>query len=169
MKGELMMNWLLLLFRDLSFTIWLGGLIAIDCIEAPARFRTPELTRAQIVAVGRQVFAAFNRAEILLGTFASVSSLLLILREEDDGFILSVCSYAAIACLCVMMLIALAQMFKLRPRLTELSRSLDLLNRGDGDPRFSEMRQLHRGYVALDVVKMAAGIVAVGFWSLARQ
>lgn len=105
----------------------------------------------------------------MLGIFASVSSLLLILGEEDEGFIRSACSYAAIACLCVMMLIALAQMFKRRPRLTELSRSLDLMNRDDGDPRFSEMRRLHRGYVALDIVKMAAGIVAVGFWSLARQ
>jgi uncharacterized membrane protein len=164
-----MTDWFLLLFRDLCFTIWLGGLIAIDCIEAPARFRTPELTRAQLVAVGRQVFAAFNRAEILLGTFAFVSSLLLILREEDARFICSVCSRAAISCLLVMMLIALAQMLKLRPRLTELSRSLDLMNRDDGDPRFSEMRRLHRGYVALDIVKMAAGIVAVGFWALARQ
>jgi hypothetical protein len=67
-----MTDWLVLLFRDLCFTIWLGGLIAIDCIEAPARFRTPGLTRAQLVAVGgRSSPRSF------------VSSLLLILREED--------------------------------------------------------------------------------------
>jgi uncharacterized membrane protein len=169
MVDQLMTEWLLILFRDLSFTVWLGGLIAIDCIEAPARFRTPELTRAQIVAVERQVFAAFNRAEILLGIFASVSSLLLILQEEDEGFIRSVCTHTAITCLCLMMLIALVQMFKLRPppdRVEPLARSGES---DGGDNRFAEMRRLHRGYIALDIVKMAAGIVTIGFWSLVRQ
>jgi hypothetical protein len=43
------------------------------------------------------------------------------------------------------------------------------MNRDDGDPRISEMQRLHRGYVALDIVKMAAGTIGVGFWSLTRQ
>jgi uncharacterized membrane protein len=162
------MDWVLLFVRDLNFAIWLGGLIAIDCIEAPARFRTPELDRNQIVAVGRQVFAAFNRAEILMGATLILVSLLLLLRADDGQFLDRLSGWMAIGCLCLMALIALVQFLKLRPRMVEISRSLDLVNRDESDPRHAEMRRLHRAYIALDIVKIAAGMVALGFWSVAR-
>ena len=162
------MDWILPLIREVSFTVWLGGLITIDCIETPARFRTPELTRAQIVAVGRQVFAAFNRAEVILGLLALSSTLLLILREDEARFIGSFRGRAPVVCICLMLILALAQSLKLRPRLAELSRKLDLADQDRSGPRFAEMRRLHRAYIAFDLLKIAAGLVALGFRSLAR-
>jgi hypothetical protein len=144
-------------------------LIAIDLIEAPARFRTPELNRNQIVAVGRQVFVAFNRAEILMGVTLMILSLWLLARADGAEFTDLISGRATLACIGVMSLIALAQFLHLRPRMTELSRALDLVHRDDADPRYAEMRRLHRLYVALDVAKMATGLVALGFWSLARS
>jgi uncharacterized membrane protein len=163
------MDWILLFVRDLNFAIWLGGLIAIDCIEAPARFRTPALDRNQIVAVGRQVFAAFNRAEILMGVTLMSVSLLLLLRSDGAKFLDFLSGWLTLACIGLMALIALVQFLKLRPRMTALSEALDLVNRDESDPRYAEMRRLHRVYIALDIMKMATGIVALGFWSLARS
>jgi uncharacterized membrane protein len=163
------MDWVLLFVRDLNFAIWLGGLIAIDCIEAPARFRTPELDRNQIVAVERQVFAAFNRAEILMGATLMLVSSLLLLRADGGKFLDWLSGWMAIGCLGLMALIALVQFLKLRPRMVEISRSLDLVNRDESDPRHAEMRRLHRAYIALDIAKIAAGMVALGFWSVARS
>jgi uncharacterized membrane protein len=163
-----MLDWVLLYARELHFTIWLGGLIVIDCIEAPARFRTPELNRNQIVAVGRQVFAAFNRAEIYLGTTLMTLSLLVWWRAEDAAFLAHASGRLSLLCIAVMTLIALVQFVKLRPRMTAISTALDLVERDERDPRYDEMRRLHRAYLALDIVKMAAGLIALGFWSLAR-
>jgi hypothetical protein len=53
--------------------------------------------------------------------------------------------------------------------MTELSQALDLVNLDESDPRHAEMRRLHRAYIALDIVKMATGIVVLGFRSLARS
>ncbi|MGH9934677.1 MAG: DUF4149 domain-containing protein [Blastocatellia bacterium] len=163
-----MTDWILLFIREVSFTIWLGGLIAIDCIETPSRFRTPELTRAQAVAVGRRVFAAFNRVEIFLGLLVLSSTLPLVLREDAARGAGSFHGRASVICVCLMLLPALAQLLKLRPRLTELSRTLDLAKQDRSGPLFAEMRRLHQAYIASDILKIAAGLVALGFRSLAR-
>src|SRR5262245_26321709 len=155
------MDWVLLFVRDLNLAIWLGGLIVIDCIEAPARFRTPGLDRNQIVAVGRQVFAAFNRAEILIGTTLMFVSILLALRADGLEFLELLARRVTIVCVGLMAMIALVQSLKLRPRMTKISQSLDLVNRDDSDPRYAEMSQLHRVYIALDIAKIATGLVVL--------
>jgi hypothetical protein len=127
------------------------------------------LDRNQIVAVGRQVFAAFNRAEILMGATLMLVSLVLLLRADGARFLDLVSGWMSIACLGLMALIALFQFLKLRPRMAEIGRTLDLINRDESDPRHAEIRRLHRAYIALDIAKIATGIVALGFWSLARS
>jgi hypothetical protein len=96
-------------------------------------------------------------------------SLLMLVRADGAEFLDFVSGRMTIACIGVMTLIALVQFLKLRPRMTEISRVVDLVNRDESDPRYAEMRRLHRAYIALDVAKMAAGLVALGFWSLARS
>jgi uncharacterized membrane protein len=163
-----MFDWILLFVRDLNFTIWLGGLIVLDCIEAPARFRTPELDRNQIVAVGRQVFAAFNRAELLLGATLLLLSLWL-LRTEYVVWMAAVFGVLAAACVSLMFFLTLAQFLAVRPPMTELSAVLDLVERDVGDARYGKLQRLHRVYVVLDIVKVALGLTALGCWSLTRM
>jgi hypothetical protein len=105
----------------LNFTIWLGGLIVMDCIEAPARFRTQGLDRNQIVAVGRLVFAAFNRAEIVIGATLIIVNLLLILRDERARFLDLAPGQIRMAGIRMITLIALIQCLKLRSRMTQIS------------------------------------------------
>jgi hypothetical protein len=89
-------------------------------------------------------------------------------RTEDAAFLARASGQLSLLCIAVMTLIALVQFVKLRPRMTAISTALDLVERDERDPRYDEMRRLHRAYLALDIVKMAAGLIALGFWSLAR-
>jgi uncharacterized membrane protein len=163
-----MLDWILLFLTDLNIAIWLGGLIVIDLIEAPARFRTPGLDRNQIVAVGRQVFAAFNRAEILIGMTLIVVNLLLILRDERSHLIELAPGRIIFAGIGVMTIIALWQYPKFRPRMTEISQRIDLVARDEENPLYGEMKGLHRIYVALDLAKIALGLVVLGFQTLLK-
>lgn len=63
----MMIDWILIFVRDLALAVWLGGLIVIDFVETPARFRVQAINRSQVVAVGREVFAAVNRMESIIG------------------------------------------------------------------------------------------------------
>jgi hypothetical protein len=61
----MMFEWVLMFARSLALVARLGGLIVIYFVETPARFRVAAINRNQVVAVGRELFAAFNRMETL--------------------------------------------------------------------------------------------------------
>jgi uncharacterized membrane protein len=155
-----MIDWVLTFARDLALAVWLGGLIVIDFVETPARFRVPSLNRNQVVAVGRAVFAAFNRMETLVGGALVVVSALLASRAAS----VSNKSIVAVTSVSAMWLVALAQYFWARPRMSALTKELDLVNRRLNDARFRALTRWHKTYVALDVVKAALGLAALGMW-----
>lgn len=154
------LDWIILFARDLALAVWLGGLIVIDFVETPAKFRVKEINRNQAVAVGREVFAALNRLETILGALLVAASAILVRQAS----VVSFNAQAAVGSVGVMWLIALAQYFWARPRITELARNLDLVNRAPGDARYDRLRQWHKTYVTLDVLKMALGLTALALW-----
>ena len=156
-----MADWLLTFARDLALAVWLGGLIVIDFVETPARFRVQGLSRNQVVAVGRAVFAAFNRTETVAGAALVASSAALAARAETT---VSYRWLAALVSVTVMWLVALAQYFWARPRMSAVTAELDLVNRAPEDTRFDVLRRWHKTYVALDVLKAALGLAALGLW-----
>jgi hypothetical protein len=155
-----MLDWVLTFARDLALAVWLGGLIVIDFVETPARFRVAVINRNQVVAVGQKVFAALNRTEAFVGTLLITASALLLSRAET----VSRKSLAAVISIGVMWLVALAQYFWARPRMSAATEGLDLVNRRPGDARFHVLRRWHKTYVALDFFKMALGLTALGMW-----
>jgi hypothetical protein len=155
-----MLDWVLTFARDLALAVWLGGLIVIDFVETPARFRVPAINRNQVVAVGQKVFAALNRTEAIIGALLIAVSALLLSRAET----VSHKSLAAVISVGVMWLVALAQYFWARPRMSAVTKELDLVNRRTGDERFHVLRRWHKTYVALDFFKMALGLTALGMW-----
>ncbi len=152
-------DWLLTFLRDLALAVWLGGLIVIDFVETPAWFRVPSLNRNQVVAVGREVFAALNRMEVFVGALLVAASALLLIRAAPAPHK----SLAAVG-VGVMWLVALAQYFWAGPRMAAVTADLDLVNRDPGDARFQAFRRWHKTYVALDLLKMALGLAALGLW-----
>ena len=56
----------------MSFT-WLGMVLAISFLEAPLKFRAPGVTVALGLGIGRLVFRALNRVELVLLVLAVVA------------------------------------------------------------------------------------------------
>lgn len=159
----MMSEWILMVARDLGLAVWLGGLIVIDFVEAPAKFRAPEINRNQAIAVGRQVFAAINRMEVVLGVWLlAVTAGILVRRNLASQF-----EAASIAFVGAMWAVALAQNFWLRPRMSLFTLSHD--HRQEGNPRHVTMKRLHRAYVAFDLLKMVLGIVTLAMWTRVRS
>lgn len=133
--------------HNLSQALWTGGIVAIDAVETPARFRAPGLDRNQVGAVGRVVFRAFNRYELVLAALSLAT--------------LSGSSQRRKAAVAAMTSAALVQYLWVRPRMQELGEQLDFEVDERSDPRYADFHRLHHLYVALDAGKLALGLVTV--------
>jgi hypothetical protein len=122
--------------------VWLGTVLAISFLEAPLKFRAPGITLALGLGIGRIVFAALNRVEVVL---AAVVILGVAFGQHPAGLVVAV-AVAVVA--------LAAQLLFVRPFLVR--RSNRVLN-GEQGPR----SRAHHAYVALEVVKVLALISAI--------
>ena len=128
-----------------SFT-WLGMVLAISFLEAPLKFRAPGVTVALGLGIGRLVFRALNRVELVLLVLAVVAVAVaprpaLVGTVAGLGVLLGV------------------QLGVVRPA---LNRRSDRVLAGEELPR----SRGHLVYIALEVVKVAL-LVALGTVALA--
>jgi len=121
--------------------VWLGMVLAISFLEAPLKFRAPNVTLQIGLGIGRLVFRALNTVE---GCFAllMVATMVAVPTPARIAVALSV----AVAALAV-------QLIAVRPRLTR--RSDEVLAGADG-PR----SRAHYAYIGLEAVKAVALLVA---------
>jgi len=122
--------------------VWLGMVLAISFLEAPLKFRAPGITLALGLGIGRLVFAALNRVEVVL---AAVVILGATFGQHPASLVVAV-AVAVVA--------LAAQLLFVRPFLVR--RSNRVLN-GEQGPR----PRAHHAYVALEVVKVLALISAI--------
>jgi uncharacterized protein (UPF0548 family) len=122
--------------------VWLGMVLAISFLEAPLKFRAPGVTLALGLGIGRLVFAALNRVEVML---AAVAVIWAALGQQPAGLVVAVA--AAVVALVVQLLLV-------RPFLVR--RSNRVLNGEQG-----RRSRAHHAYVALEVVKVLALIAAI--------
>ncbi|OBK39931.1 hypothetical protein A5658_22580 [Mycobacterium sp. 1245111.1] len=117
--------------------VWLGMVLAISFLEAPLKFRAPNVTLPIGLGIGRVVFRALNAVEVV---FAIVITAAIVARPPS----VSVTVTLAVA------IVALAvQIGVVRPRLTRRS---DQVLAGLDAPR----SRGHLVYVGLEVVKSLA-------------
>lgn len=121
--------------------VWLGMVLAISFLEAPLKFRAPNVTLPIGLGIGRLVFRALNTVEV---GFALVI-LAIVLAGPTPGRI-AVAFFVAFAALAV-------QLIAVRPRLTRRS---DSVLAGSEGPR----SRGHYAYVGLEVVKVVGLVVA---------
>lgn len=121
--------------------VWLGMVLAISFLEAPLKFRAPNVTLQIGLGIGRLVFRALNTAE---ACFALV--IVAVMVAVPTPARIAVAESVAIAALVV-------QLIAVRPRLTR--RSDEVLAGADG-PR----SRAHHAYIGLEVVKVAGLLVA---------
>lgn len=121
--------------------VWLGMVLAISFLEAPLKFRAPNVTLQIGLGIGRLVFRALNTVELGL---ALVIVALVAAGPMPTRIAVAFCvAFAALA----------VQLIAVRPQLTRRS---DAVLAGSDAPR----SRGHYAYVGLEVVKAAALIVA---------
>ncbi|GAB3033299.1 hypothetical protein [Mycobacterium bourgelatii] len=121
--------------------VWLGMVLAISFLEAPLKFRAPNVTLQIGLGIGRLVFRALNTVEV---AFALVILAIAVAGPTPKSII---------AAFAVAFAVLAAQLIAVRPRLTKRS---DQVLAGQEGPR----SRAHYVYVALEVVKVVALIVA---------
>jgi hypothetical protein len=121
--------------------VWLGMVLAISFLEAPLKFRAPDVTLQIGLGIGRLVFRALNTVEVVFVTVLVVTAVV------DPP-------QAAVATALAVVFAALAlQLFAVLPR---LNRRSDMVLAGRNAPR----SRGHYVYVGLEVIKVLALAVA---------
>jgi hypothetical protein len=128
--------------------VWSGMVLAISFIEAPLKFRAPDVTLKIGLGIGRLVFKVLNTAEVVLA-----------LGLVSAGLVASASAEADIAGALAVLALSV-QLAVVRPRLTRRS---DLIFRGEDAPR----SLTHYLYVGIEVVKLFA-LLATGSLLLAQ-
>lgn len=123
-----------------AFT-WLGMVLAISFLEAPLKFRAPEMTVRIGLGVGRIVFRALNAVEVVLAVVALAAA---VIGDADGALLVAVTVVAAILAV---------QLVAIRPVLNKRS---DRVLAGETGPR----SRVHLVYVAAEVLKVAALVIA---------
>ncbi len=120
--------------------VWLGMVLAISFLEAPLKFRAPNVTLQIGLGIGRLVFRALNTAEV---GFALVIVAIVVAGPTPAR--IAVAFSVAVAALAI-------QLIAVRPRLTRRS---DKVLAGVDAPRSGA----HYMYVGLEAVKVVALLV----------
>ncbi|KQH80579.1 hypothetical protein AO501_31855 [Mycobacterium gordonae] len=121
--------------------VWLGMVLAISFLEAPLKFRAPNVTLQIGLGIGRLVFRALNTVEVAFALLIGA----LVVAGPTPARITVAFSVAAVA--------LAVQLIAVRPRLTRRS---DEVLAGLEAPR----SRAHYAYVGLEVVKVVALLVA---------
>ncbi len=129
--------------------LWVGITVGISLIATPVRFTAASITRPVALDVGRVVFAALNKAEI-------VALILLLLVVRIAG--LSRKWWAVCALLA---LIVIAQGVWLIPELA--ARTDIIMSGGEPPPSYA-----HAAYSSLELIKIGL-LLFFGFSALAEQ
>jgi hypothetical protein len=124
--------------------VWLGMVLAISFLEAPLKFRAPNVTLQIGLGIGRLVFRALNSVEVVFAVAILVAA---VASPPQTGVTVAfVVAFAALG----------LQLGAVRPR---LNRRSDQVLAGLNAPR----SRGHYAYVGLEVVKVlalaAAGIL----------
>lgn len=121
--------------------VWLGMVLAISFLEAPLKFRAPQVTLQIGLGIGRLVFRALNTVELVFAAGIVLAALV-----SRPSVAVTAASVVAVAALAV-------QLVVVRP---SLSRRSDEVLAGRVGPR----SRGHYVYVALELIKAVALLVA---------
>jgi hypothetical protein len=128
--------------------VWLGMVLGISFLEAPLKFRAPDVTLRIGLGIGRLVFRALNATE---AAFALIVLVALVVHPVGWAVVAAAVAIAVLA----------TQLMLVRPRLTARSNAV----LADRTPPRSHA---HHAYVALETVK-ATALLAGGIFLLASS
>jgi uncharacterized membrane protein len=136
--------------QTLCLAIWLGGLVAIDMVAAPARFAVIA-DRNLAAALGRATFARWSNVAMVSAGGAVLFGLLA--AHEPVGIAVAAAGYLAL----------LANRRVVQPGLLGLSSRLDFQTREGAPQDWQRHRRLHRAAVLLDLAQLTAAAALLLF------
>lgn len=115
---------------------WAGMILAISFVEAPLKFRAPGITPALGLGIGKRVFTALNRIEIVFAIIVVATAALT--RRSFDWLI---------GMLFVVIVMLVVQTIWLLPKLV---RRADAVIAGENPPK----GRLHVAFIAFEAIKL---------------
>lgn len=133
-----------------ALIFWLSGSLIIDVVIMPSLYVSGMMTSPEFATAGNLMFWAFNRVELICAALAVTG--LMVLSNLSSG--LGKQSHTAIILSLVLLAIALIDTYALTPQMSALGMQLNLFDVAEVP---TGMNLLHKGYFALEAVKLAVG------------
>ncbi|WP_341737506.1 hypothetical protein [Microcoleus sp. CAWBG640] len=133
-----------------ALIFWLSGSLIIDLVIMPSLYVSGMMTSPEFATAGNLMFWGFNRVELICAALAMTG--LMVLSNLSTGF--GKQSRTAIILSLVLLAIALIDTYALTPQMSALGMQLNLFDSAEVP---TSMNLLHKGYFALEAVKLAVG------------
>ncbi|XZN90378.1 MAG: hypothetical protein ACM65M_22550 [Microcoleus sp.] len=133
-----------------ALIFWLSGSLIIDLVIMPSLYVSGMMTSPEFATAGNLMFWGFNRVELICAALAMTG--LMVLSNLSSGF--GKQSRTAIILSLVLLAIALIDTYALTPQMSALGMQLNLFDVAEVP---TGMNLLHKGYFALESVKLAVG------------
>ncbi len=133
-----------------ALIFWLSGSLIIDLVIMPSLYVSGMMTSPEFATAGNLMFWGFNRVELICAALAMTG--LMVLSNLSSG--LGKQSRTAIILSLVLLAIALIDTYALTPQMSALGMQLNLFDLAEVP---TSMNLLHKGYFALEAVKLAIG------------
>ncbi len=139
-----------------ALIFWLSGSLIIDLVIMPSLYVSGMMTSPEFATAGNLMFWGFNRVELICAALAMTG--LMVLSNLSSGF--GKQSRTAIILSLVLLAIALIDTYALTPQMSALGMQLNLFDSAEVP---TSMNLLHKGYFALEAVKLAIGAALLNF------
>lgn len=142
----------------LTLGFWLSGAVLLDAVIMPSMYASGMMMKSNFAAAGYTIFSVFNRVElvcaalVLTGLFTTLA-----LQKEGENK-----NLIAIIGSLILMAIALVDTYGLTPQMSALGMQLNLFEPA-AEPSVL-MNQMHASYWVLEMLKLAAGTIVLGWF-----
>jgi len=146
----------------LTLGFWLSACLLLDAVIMPSLYASGMMVQSDFASAGYTIFSIFNRIELVCAALV-LTGIFTTLRMHQDG---DHRSKTAIIFSIVLMAVALIDTYGLTPHMSALGMQLNMFETGAEVP--AAMNQMHAGYWVLEMLKLAAGTIVLG-WFLKNQ
>ena len=143
----------------LTLGFWLSACLLLDAVIMPSLYASGMMVESEFASAGYTIFSVFNRIELLCAALVLTGLFTTLKLHKDEGIRRN---GIAIALSIVMMAVALIDTYGLTPQMSALGMQLNLFEPVTEVP--NAMNQMHAGYWMLEMLKLAAGTIVLGWF-----
>jgi hypothetical protein len=146
----------------LTLGFWLSACLLLDAVIMPSLYASGMMVKSEFASAGYTIFSVFNRIELLCAALVLTGILTTLKLHKYEGMRDKI----AIVFSIVLMAVVLIDTYGLTPQMGALGMQLNMFESATEVPNV--MNQMHAGYWMLEMIKLAAGTIVLG-WFLKNQ